>query len=468
MIALAQGSCKENTLINSKVSPSSNAIGVYSVSLPIITHSYYDDTAITSTNISGIAVYHGVGSFVDPYFGTLTGATYFQVLPLDYSATFYDNNTIDSAVLVLPYSGFTYGDTTQSTGGNITQTYQVFYMTDSIAPTSTYYSYSSKPIEATYPLSDPTTVNVYHLKDSLGLNVLPQNYPGLRIKLKLSTLLGHLLPAQQSLTTTTPSATFLDAFKGICVKTADSRYPSNAIPYFQLDGNTVYTQAGILVYYHANTDPTKALIEPYSFSQASCATFNSVKRSYGHYPVNSLFSSTAANDQVIALQNQPGASIDIVIPGIKNLPAGVINKAEIQLTLLPAYNSIYSAGRDTLNAPERLYPTGIGNGTYPAGVTYGLGYNVADRYPLTSISPLGVMDGHLHNMTRNGTSVQTFTVDLPREVMTSIAAKNDTIHLHLNGTQDFYGAFHMVAGGGSYPDSNYRAKLIVVYSKLGN
>ena len=30
--------------------------------------------------------------------------------------------------------------------------------------------------------------------------------------------------------------------------------------------------------------------------------------------------------------------------------------------------------------------------------------------------------------------------------MASIAAKNDTLHYHINGTQDFYGAFHLVAG----------------------
>jgi hypothetical protein len=52
--------------------------------------------------------------------------------------------------------------------------------------------------------------------------------------------------------------------------------------------------------------------------------------------------------------------------------------------------------------------------------------------------------------------------------MQAIAMKSDTIHLQINGTSDYYGAFHMVAGGGSYPDSNYRAKFKVVYSQLKN
>jgi hypothetical protein len=158
----------------------------------------------------------------------------------------------------------------------------------------------------------------------------------------------------------------------------------------------------------------------------------------------------------------------VIIPGISKLPAGIINKAELQLTLLPGYgNKIGVNGDSILLAPERLNPTGVANTTYPTGVGAGLLYNIADLYPLYSSTPINVIDGTLYNP-YPGTSLAKFTVNVPREVMASIAAKNDTIHLHLDGTQDYYGAFHMVAGGGSYPDSNYRAKLFVVYSKLKN
>jgi len=80
-----------------------------------------------------------------------------------------------------------------------------------------------------------------------------------------------------------------------------------------------------------------------------------------------------------------------------------------------------------------------------------------------------MMDGYMHNL--NGATANTFTVNIPREVMQSIAAKNDTIHLHIAGSSDFYGAYHMVAGGGSYgrngtSDTTYRAKFVVSYSQL--
>ena len=69
------------------------------------------------------------------------------------------------------------------------------------------------------------------------------------------------------------------------------------------------------------------------------------------------------------------------------------------------------------------------------------------------------------------TSGSTFTIDMPREFIASVAAGNDTLHYHISGTTDFYGAFHMVAGGGNYgapgtSDTIYNAKVIIVYSKL--
>ncbi len=466
LAAIMQG-CREGTLINSKVSPAINTVNLYSTSLSCITKTYYDDTVVTSTTLPGISMLQGVGNILDPYFGTMTGATFFQVLPLDLGFGVYDGMTIDSAVMVLPYGGYTYGDTS----GSGLQTFQVFYASEPITR-GEYYAYDTKSIDATYPLSEPTTADIRQMSAAYDTVTLVQNFPGLRIKLKLPTILHHLLHADSAmLNSTTPSKDFLNAFNGICVRVADTRKYYKSYPYFQLDGNNIYTQAGILVYYHKTADPNDTVrIEPYYFDAAAinaiCGHFNSVSRSYSHYPVNKLYTSTAANDEVIALQNQPGAAIDIYIPGLKSLPAGVINKAELQLPILPgsAFGNYLSTGR--FLGPEKIYPTGIGNGTFPSGVSTGLSYILSDYFPLSSLSPLSVLDGYVHTVNRNGTDIQVYTINIPREVMTSVKAGNDTIHLHLNGTQDYYGAGHLLLGGGSYPDTLYRPKLFVVYSKL--
>lgn len=457
--ALTQTGCRENTLINSKIVPSGSSIGVYDTSLNLITHTKYDDTIVTSYNIGGLAIYQGVGIIADPFFGVMTGSTYFQVVPNSFNSALYDNQDIDSAVLVLPYSGYTYGDT--NTTVSQTQAYQVFYMADSIAYDANYYASYSKPLDPT-PLSDVTTIDLKRMSDTFSYPLGSTIYTkGLRIRLNVGALWPKLSNAQSVLTTSaSPATDFIKQFNGICVKVANPGSANTVIPYFRLDGSNLYNQAGIVVYYHDRTTGVAAAPENYSFNTSYCAHFNNISKNQTSFPVNSLYTSSQANDSVIALENQPGASIDVVIPGIKSLPAGVINKAELQFTLLPHHTLAEYAG------PEKIYPLGVANGVFPNGLSAGVAYNVADRYPLTSLSPLGVLNGYVHTFTRNGKTVQTYTIDIPRELMASIAAKNDTMHLHINGTQDFFGAFHMVAGGGSYPDATYKPKLFVVYSKL--
>lgn len=452
-------SCKENTIINSKISPASDSIGVYSTSLGCITHTYFDDTSITNLYL-GLPVVQGVGAMEDPYFGTMIGATYFQILPTVPSSTLYTGKTIDSAVLILPYSGVSYGDTTDQAA---TQTYQVFYVTDTISSSNSgtlYYSYTTKTIDSANPLSPPYTVNLYHLRDSLSVKGVNYN-PALRIPLSMAVLRSHLDPALALVTnSSSQTADFLNAFRGVCVKVANNNTTSS-MPYFQLDGNgaTPYSGAGIVVYYHT-TGGGGDTTERYYFNPTYCGYFNNIKKSFTSYPVNSLLTSTQSNDSVVALQNQPGPNIDVVIPGLKSLPKGVINKADLQIALLP------DANQDKFAAPTRLTPRGVGNGIYPAGIVAGLTYNVADRFPLYSTTPYIILDGEMHPINHDGTTVNTYTIGIPREIMTSIAASNDTLHLHIIGTQDYFGAFHMIAGGGNHPNPLYRAKLFVVYSKL--
>ena len=465
IILFTQSGCRENTLIRSKVLPANDTVGVKTYTLSCVTHTYYDNYAITSTDIGGIPIYQGVGVYTDPYFGTMTGATYFQ---LSYGGTPgnpFTGMVVDSAVLVLPYSGFTFGDTTAASLASITQTYQVFYMLDSLGTPGlvNYYSGSTKPIDVTNPLSDPVAVNLDSFiaqRNTFAANPLLKNTPGLRIELRLPALFKYLTPAMNYIATSTNlPQDFFNTFNGICVMPANTTQGGPAIPYFQLDGTNLYNEAGILVFYH---DPTSTVPDttPYvfNFDPSVCSHFNRITRSYSRYPVNSLINSSLANDSIIVLQNQPGASLDIVIPGILSLPAGVINNAQLQLSLLPGY--------DTVQLPERLYPVGIGSARYPTGVGQGIPYNLADRYPTTSLTPLSFMDGYYHNNFANG--ITKYTINIPREVMASIAAGNDTIHIHITGTEDYYGAFKMRAGGGTYHDSAYRPKLFVVYSKLNN
>lgn len=451
LAAIMQVGCRENTLINSKVSPSSNAVGVFDTVLDVQTGTYYDDTIATSGN-----PIMGIGAMNDPYFGNMSASTFFQIVPTNAtSALFSGVGSFDSAVLILPYSGFSYGDTANQ---SLAQTYQVFYVPDTLSINTTYYSFSTKPISVTLSnASDPrATVNLYHLRDSIS--VRGTNYrPGMRIPIDAKAFWTLVKPIFDGMgSSSAPVDYFKGAFCGICVRPATAT-TTNAMPYFQLNGPGIYQQAGIVAYYHNSADTPIA--ENFYFNPSNCAKFNSIKKTYAGTPSQAVSQLQHPNDTVVALQNLPGMNIDVVIPGITKLPLGIINKAELQITVLPGNNGIYAL-------PLSLYPIGVGNGTYPAGVSAGSGYNVADRYPLASVSPFAILDGSSHLFNVNGTVVTTYTIGIPREIMNSIAAKNDVLHYHIMGSTDYFGAFHLIAGGGNNSNPAYKAKLKVVYSSL--
>ena len=459
--AIILGGCREHVLISSKVSPASDTVGVHADTLYCITHSYFDNDLITSSNFSGYTIYEAAGNLTDPYFGTTTAATFFNIDNTNSLSYFDLSKVVDSVFLQLPYADFTFGDTTDHT---LTQTYQVFYMNDSIGYTTQYGPSSDKPVDIGNPLSDPTTVNISHLKDSVVIH--GTNYsPSLRIKLNKANAMSRLNYAlAKGSASTTPSAAFIAAFNGICVRGADSRKFGKALPYFKLNGGDDFSKAGLLVYYHDTARTDSALIMPFLFDQNTCGHFNNISRSYSRFPVNNLYHSTQVNDDIVGLQNQPGASIDIKIGGLMTaIPKGVvINKAEIQISLIGSLNP------STLQAPVQIFPVGIGNGLFPSATDAGAEYTVEDRKPLTSLSAYNIFDGTSHSLSYDTTNITTFTIGIPREVIASIAANNDTLHYHIRGTQLLYGAYRMLAAGGNYPDKRYKAKLIVVHSSLKN
>ncbi|MBC7554102.1 MAG: DUF4270 family protein [Taibaiella sp.] len=459
-VSAAFAGCRENTLISSKVSPANDTAGVRADTLNCITHTYFDNDLYTSLNIQGLSVNAAVGSTTDSFFGTMQGAAYFQVVPQTVGVTFGDTSLhIDSVFLIMPYSGFTYGDSANTT---LTQSYQVFYLGDTLGYNTIYYPNAEKRLDLSTPLSAPVTVNLHSLNDSLKVN--GTNYhPGLRIKLNKNAIMAKINAALfASSAATDKTLTFLNTFNGICVRPADSRTFTKAIPYFQLDGNAGYSEAGIIMHYHNTAQEAKTF--EFYFAQSSCAHYNGIVKSYSRFPLNNLINSGKANDELIALQNQPGASIDLKAYGLTSkIPKGVIiNKATLQISVITPGGYSYFA------PPDQIFTAGIGNGTYPVGIDAGKEYPIEDRKPLTSLAPYIILDGTSHTITYGTTNITTYTIGMPREVMANIAAQNDTLHLHIHGSQVYYGAFQMLAAGGNYPDSRYKTKLIVVHSTLKN
>ncbi len=473
--AFAFTGCKERTILGQNMNLTNNNLNLSDTYLTCTTSTYYDaDTEHYTNGVNTLLyVFHALGVVnSDPIFGKTYGDSYFQLVPptqvLGVQGSFNFSNlglTPDSAELILPYSGSFWGDSLGilAPGDNM-QTYQVYQITDTtmkVFPTAYYFASTQFQYDKINPLSVATTINMQHIADSVMINGV-NTAPHMRIKLDPS-----IIQTLNSLGDNAYSSTFnfTSAFRGIYVRAVEHTHSLN-LPYIRLDGNpsadfySMYTRAGILVHCHTNT--VSDTLFSYYFDPTYCAFNNNVRRDYSSRNFANIFNKPSDK---IYLQNAPGAGMDIVVHGINQIPKSVVNRAELEITMLPGGNGVI--WDSILSAPPRLYAEGV---KVQGGVAST--YTLADREPISSTSPLEIIDGYAHvfNYPASGnlpaTSMMTYTINIPREVQSAMINGVDTIHLHINGTFDLVGAYRLVAAGGNYSDQRLRTKMRVVYSKI--
>lgn len=442
----AETGCKENTILNANVAPAIDNINAVDTSLEVSCHTIFFDSLVTSNSFSGISIIHGLGTVTDPYFGKTNAGIYFQVVPPSTNFGFPTNiDRIDSAVLILPYSGYTWGDTAL----NIKQKFTAYRVTEDMSKDSSYYAFSTKAYDKNNPLGS-VNVTIDNLSDSVYVgrtynDSISGKYPHLRIPLSKTAFIDQVQSKSGSDELSGPTQ-FIDYFKGFYLE-ADPRSNGAAIPYFYLDGSTDYTRAGVIFYYHL-TDDTATYTVSFPYTSTNCAHFNHITRSYrGSMAEDKI--GTNISDPVL-LQNLPGCEIDVIISGIQKIPAySLVNKAQLVVTRTS------TASEDIYAPPYRLYPIGIDS----TGATY----TIADGYPITSTAPLAFIDGTIKESDANISQTH-YLLNMPREIQAAMKAGKDTVHLHLTGTTDFPGAFRLVAEGNN--GGNNRMRFNVVYTKL--
>jgi hypothetical protein len=439
-----QTGCKENTILNANVAPAVDNIQGDTMSLNVECRTIFFDSLVTSNSFSGIPIIHGLGTVTDPYFGKTNAGIYFQVVPPTSGFTFGTGATIDSAVLILPYSGFTWGDTLL----NIKQKITAYRVTEDMSKDSSYYAFTTKAYDKSNPLGS-VNVTIDSLSDSVYVgrtynDSVSGKPPHLRIPLS-PTLFTDQIVSQIGQTPLATPADFLNYFKGFYLE-ADPRSNGAAIPYFYLDGSTDYNTAAVIFYYHV-PDDTFTHTASFNYSSAYCAHFNHVARTYRGSMAEGIIGNNT--DNPVLLQNLPGCEIDVTISGIQNIPAySLVNKAQLVLTRSS------TASEDVYSPPYRIYPVGIDS----VGATY----TIADGYPITSTAPLAFIDGVKRDPDANSTQPY-YLLNMPREIQAAMKAGKDTLHLHITGTTDFPGAFRLVAGGKNASTAPIRFN--VVYSK---
>jgi hypothetical protein len=462
-LAVAVTGCKEDIAIRTNLTPAGDNIGTDTLVIPdtsIILQTVEDDTLQTSTKLATYTVFHALGWLKEPtdsknpYPSNMDAHVYLQFIPVSTGFSFASTDVVDSAVIILPYGGFSWGDTTVRDRQEVT----AYELTDTMSNNSKYYTYTKKDFNASTPVSDP--VSFYTGKSGTGVigdsvTVKGVKVPAhLRIPLKpdFVTKLKNVVALHYS-----THDSFLNAIKGFSIQSS-KLLNGLAMPYFQIYGSGTsgyYNQCNLMVYAHPNGLNDSVVTYQFPFNSTYTAHYNQITRKYSN---NSLFNDP--NHPNLMVQNQPGAGIDVRIKDLRLLNAlkgnVVVNKVELLFNEVNEF--VYP--NSTYIRPPRIYPIGID--------AVNVRYSVIDRYDsytsrLSSQTGLDFLDGTpVTNSTTNNT---TYSINFPREFQHSIIQQKSELHLRINGTLTYPGAFRLIVGNHSNPNANYRYALKIIYSK---
>lgn len=461
-------SCKEGSIVKADIAPRNDQVGIIKVPdnfFDIITKTAFIDTLNTSDNISGVRVIHGAGTVVDPYFGKTNAGIYFQVLPPTNNFIFSSKQyTMDSAYVVLPFTGFSWGDTLNPA----TQSFNLYELTESISVDDDYYSFQTKTVDRANPLST-ISVDIEQLRkaaraatssDSMLIN--GDRVPAhLRFPLDVADLNGFVKQFESNVANNASifasASSFIDRYKGFYVE-PDTNQNTNTLPYFFLDGSLDYGRAALVFYYRENDKPDEVKTAFFSFDRDDCAHYNWISRNYNGTPAKAIIdnyeSTKDQSDPVILMQNEPGAVLDIRIKNFDQLPVAIVNQAELVITKISTGNAYADS---TFTGPIRLDPFGVNDD--------GTLYEIEDRNYSSLAAAIEFIGGTQRSLSINGVTVTQYTFNIPREVQKAIKDKREELHLRIVGAKGFPAAYRLVAGGRNHTNSDYSVKLNVVYSK---
>jgi hypothetical protein len=448
-VLLAGASCKENTILGTNVLPTGDSLSTITIpdTFTVQARTVYDDSIVTEFQklISGTALVVGTAYMTagvistDPFFGKTVAALAFEPAPVTANFTFGNNPRIDSAVLVLPYSGFSWGDTLSAPAIR----YRAYRLSQALSGTdSLLYSFRVPSVDRSVVFGEQTTY-LADLRDSVAVGGIKRP-PHLRIKLDLGTFLPAL---QQGIDASATLRGFAAALRGIYVEPAS--VSGSILPYFSfLNGTDLYQKAGVVVYY--KNDGGDSLTASFPFQSSAGKAYTYIRRDYAGTPAYNYITGTGGNPNLVLLQNEPGAAIDIQMPYVKNLPKTIYNRAQLIIT------AIDTASSDQYFIPARIFPQRV--------ETNGATVSIADRLPEGSAESANFVDGKLRRAVMGGVTVNQYVINFPRELQRAVNSGRDVLHLRLNGVPGFPGAYRLIAGSRSHPQ--YGIKLVISYSRI--
>ncbi|HVA97790.1 MAG TPA: DUF4270 domain-containing protein [Bacteroidia bacterium] len=372
LLGIGITSCNKTSVIGLNVQPKSDLLNVsFKDTTTIIAYSVKEDSIISNKT-----TYSLLGSYNDPVFGNTSASIYAQVLLPNGLVNVNMGPTgqvLDSAVLVLPYALYYYGNLDP-------QTIQVYQVTQDFYQYNSYYSNDNLSIgqligsKLVFP--QPTTGSSF-------------GEPQLRIHLD-KTFCTNTFLKQSGSANLASNASFVSFLKGIYITTANGyQYPhQGGILAFNLTDPI----CGIQLYYRNPKLPPYLAGNNITFNiNAGSAYFDNFTHNFRHSSIIATNVDTTLGTNNVYVQSMAGVKVKIKMPYLENWKDSgqiVVNKAEFDVSVnnaltessYPVPPQLYLVGIDSVGGeiilPDENQGSNYFGGTYNAA-TSSYSFNIA-------------------------------------------------------------------------------------------
>ena len=322
-------SCENISTIGLEVDPNSTVEGALVDTLTVSSRTMMDDATNTRSLIR-----YPLGYLKDPIFGTTEASIAVAVGLPNASFSFGTTPTIDSAVLVLNYSGEFYGDSTQ------VYTISVNQLTNNLQNEENYLSnkvYPTNSLVIGTKTGRLFPTSKYKITDVIagGKDTLKSVTPQIRIKLDNAYIQNNIVGLGEEVLKS--DMTFKNFFKGLHVQVSNPT-GNGAMMFFDLST----TNSNLSLYYKkSNTTTTPAKIDTaianFPIGNGTHSVAASVKHNYVGTAIETQLNNPNQQYAVTYLQPLIGLKNKISFPSLEKFSAStgkiVVNKAELVIDL---------------------------------------------------------------------------------------------------------------------------------------
>jgi hypothetical protein len=437
-------SCKKTTSIGANLLPANDGVNAIATDTFTVLTQEEAELPVPTNGMSNYLL----GSMKDPIFGTSYAAIYTQVQLSTDDISFGDSVTVDSMVLSLPF----YGAPSYYGIQNVPQTIDVYQMTQSLAPATTYYSnqsFSFNPTPIGVKKFIPNVASYTTSPTILGTVLPPQ------VRIKLSSVFVQELLSQSGSGTFTNNSTFQHFLNGLLIAPDTSAGFGGGIMYFDM------TNANIYVYgKQGKVNITSELATYFPINSAVGVTTDLYKHNYTGTKIPGILSKDSASNSVLYLQSMGGLRAKVTIPHLKNLGTNtLINKAELELVQIhqsnvPAIDTAFSPPSSVEVVNDSLTYDYTMEDFNNAFLTYG-GTAIPTTNPF-------------------GDSVDEYVVSIADQLQYELTGNPTGSTINYNQFNSFFLltypnpeiADRIVVGGGN--SKSYKLVLHLIYTKINN